>query len=98
MIIIAAVHFKWRLVSADVSEAFLRGMTFKELFDEGHDKELRKVQLSLPPGAVELLRTLPGMEGFSEETEDLYLRKPGFRTEGCAETLGQSLDFVPYRS
>ena len=94
MIIIAAVQFKWRLVSADVSEAFLRGMTFKELFDEGHDKELRKVQLSLPPGAVELLRTLPGMEGFSEETEVLYLRKPGFGLKDAPRLWAKALKRV----
>ena len=91
MIIIAAVQFKWRLVSADVSEAFLRGMTFKELFDEGHDKELRKVQLTLPPGAVELLRTLPGMEEFSEETEVLFLKKPGFGLKDAPRLWAKAL-------
>ena len=60
LVLVCAVQFGWQLlVSADVSEAFLRGLTFKELFDAGADQVLREVQLLLPPGSEELIRTLP---------------------------------------
>ena len=94
LILITSVQFKWRLVSADVSEAFLRGMTFKELYEEGEDAELREVQLLLPPGSVELVRTLPGMEGFSEEEEVLFLRKPGFGLKDAPRLWAKALKRV----
>ena len=73
-----SVQFGWRLASADVSEAFLRGLTFKELYEMGVDSTLRQVQLILPPGSEELIRTLPGLEDFSSQNECLFLLKPGF--------------------
>ena len=78
LVIIMAVQFKWRLVSADVSEAFLRGLTFKELFEGGTGREMRNVQLALPAGCDELIRTIPGMEDFDSQVEGLELLKPGF--------------------
>ena len=72
LVLVCAVQFSWQLVSADVSEAFLRGLTFKELFDAGADQVLREVQLLLPPG------TLPGMEDFDSQKEVLHMLKPGF--------------------
>ena len=76
--LILAVQFGWRVLSADVSEAFLRGLTFKELFESGHDNVLREVQLILPPGSDELVRTIPGLEDYDSRKEVLYLLKPGF--------------------
>ena len=78
LLTILAVQFNWRVASADVSEAFLRGLTFNELHETGHDKVLREVQLILPPGSLELIRTLPGLSDFDSNTEVLHLLKPGF--------------------
>ena len=39
---------------------------------------LRSVQLELPAGSVELLRTLPGMSDFDPQVECLNMLKPGF--------------------
>ena len=73
-----SVQQGWPLKSADVSEAFLRGLSFEELHRSGVDKELREVQLLLPPGSLELIRSVPGLESFDPETEVLHLLKPGF--------------------
>ena len=44
----------------------------------GHSSEMRSVQLILPQGSEELLRTIPGMEDFNPDMECLELLKPGF--------------------
>ena len=77
LLIIVSVQFGWSLWSADISEAFLRGLTFEELQHENQGV-LRQVEISLPPGGEHLIRTLPGYEDFCAENEVLFLRKPGF--------------------
>ena len=77
LLIIVSVQFGWAIWSADISEAFLRGLTFAELKEENQGV-LRQVEISVPPGAEHLLRLLPGYEDFNPETEVLFLRKPGF--------------------
>ena len=78
LIIILSVQINWSLLSLDVSEAFLRGITFQELHEEDPSKPMRSVQLKIPPGSVELFRALEGMEDFNEHEEALEMLKPGF--------------------
>ena len=78
LVLITSVQFGWGLTSADVAEAFLRGLTFRELFENGEDAVLRDVQLILPPGSAELIQAIPGLESFNCDREVLYLLKPGF--------------------
>ena len=47
-----------RSVQLAVSEAFLRGITFKELAAMDKSQPLQEVEISLPPGSEQLLRTL----------------------------------------
>ena len=50
-----AAQYKWPLFTADVSQAFLRGLTFEQaaqLKDEVH----RDVQFTVPPGSVNILK------------------------------------------
>ncbi|CAJ1446370.1 unnamed protein product [Effrenium voratum] len=76
ILITVAVNRGWTLHSADVSEAFLRGLTFEELAEAGEDR--REVALELPPGGETLLRMQPGYEDFNPEVEVLRLLRPGF--------------------
>ena len=78
LILILPVQFSWSLVSLDVSEAFLRGITFKELHEADPTQPLRTVQLKVPPGSGELIRSLTGMQDFDESKEVLEILKPGF--------------------
>ena len=78
LVLITAVQFQWAVLSADVSEAFLRGLTFKELHECGYDSTLREVQLILPAGCDELIHAVPGLEDFDSQREVLYLLRPGF--------------------
>ena len=78
LLVAVATQQKWPLLSADISEAFLRGLNYDELLASGEQTVRRSVQLILPPGTAELLRSIPGMEDFDEQSEVLYLRKPGF--------------------
>ena len=68
---------KWRLFSADISQAFLRGLTFEQV--AAMDGEVkRKVQFTMPPGSIPVLRQLEGYEDFNPVTEVLLLLRCGF--------------------
>ena len=94
LVLIFAVQFGWELVSADVSEAFLRGITFEELHKSGVDPVLRKVQMLLPPGAEELIRTIPGFEDYDGQQECLEMLKPGFGLKDAPRLWGLALQKV----
>ena len=76
LLIAVAVQQGWELWSADISEAFLRGLTFEELRESGG--QFRDVQIPLPPGGEFFLRAIEGYEDFGAATEILVLAKPGF--------------------
>ena len=57
LIFIIAAQMKWNLHSADVSEAFLRGLTFEEVAKEPGET-LRVCEQQLPPGCAPMLREL----------------------------------------
>ena len=76
LLITVAAQRRWNLWSADISEAFLRGLSFDELHQESG--ELRQVEISLPPGGEHLLRAISGCEDFDPTCEVLALLKPGF--------------------
>ena len=77
LLIAFAVQMQWNLWSCDISEAFLRGLSFKELH-ETEGMELRQVELILPPGGEHLLRCIDGYHDFNPDEEVLTLLKPGF--------------------
>ena len=77
VLVIVAAQQGWDLWSADISEAFLRGLTFEELQRDGVN-ELRRVELELPPGGEQLLCLVPGYSDFNPVTEALVMLKPGF--------------------
>ena len=94
LVLALAVQMSWPVFSADISEAFLRGLSFQELFESGEDKVLRQVQLELPPGSQELLRTLPGMEDFDSQVEVLNMLKPGFGLRDAPRLWNRALQRV----
>lgn len=73
LVLAFALQFGWPLVSADVSEAFLRGIPFKQLADLDKSQPLRVVKIALPPGTAGLLRSFPGMETYDATTECLSM-------------------------
>ena len=94
LLVAVATQQKWPLLSADISEAFLRGLTYDELLASGEQTVRRSVQLILPPGTAELLRSIPGMQDFDEQSEVLYLRKPGFGLRDAPRLWGLALQRV----
>eukprot|EP00975_Prorocentrum_lima_P044706 9363769-Prorocentrum_lima.AAC.1 len=54
----------------DISAAFLKGITFKEIASETGDS-LRSVQFDLPPADVGILRKRTGMEDYDKFLEML---------------------------
>jgi hypothetical protein len=72
-----AAQRKWRLFSADISQAFLRGLTFEQV--AAMDGEVkRRVQFTMPPGSIPVLRQLEGYEDFNPLVEVLLLLRCGF--------------------
>ena len=73
----AAVQNDWEIYSADVSQAFLRGMTFDEVAKvKGEPK--RDVQFDVPPGSVPILRMLDDYADFDGQSEVLDMLRGGF--------------------
>ena len=72
-----AAQMGWTLFSADVSQAFLRGLTFDEAAKD--DAEVvRDVQFTIPPGSLSILQQLPGFKDFHPLTEVLQMLRCGF--------------------
>ena len=71
----ACIFEDMTLFSFDVSSAFAKGMTFKEL-SELTGQPLREVQFELTAEDVLLLRKIPGYEDFDPHTEVLSMVKP----------------------
>ena len=72
-----AVQRGWQLFTADVSQAFLRGLTFEEaakIKDEVH----RSIQFTMPPGSVPILQRVPGYSDFNAIAEVLEMLRCGF--------------------
>ena len=83
----------WVLVSVDIDKAFLQGMTYEEIH-ELTGEGVRNVHFSLPPGADEQLRKLPGFEGFDSRYECLKCDKPGTGTKDAPRAFSLKLASV----
>ena len=72
-----AAQNRWEIFTADVSQAFLRGLTFEQTA-EMKDEVRREVQFTVPPGSAEMLKQLPGFKDFNAMLEVLRLLRCGF--------------------
>ena len=77
----------WPLFTADVSQAFLRGLTFEQAA-KMKDEVQRDVQFTVPPGSAQLLQRLPGYEDFNPLTEVLRMLRCGFGLKDAPTLLG----------
>ena len=71
-----AAQYRWRIFSADVPQAFLRGLTFKEAAEMKYEVR-RDVQLTVPPCSAAILNMLPGYESFDPLHEVLRMLRCG---------------------
>jgi len=76
LIVSEAVLRSWDIATADISKAFLQGVTYKELAELSGEKE-REVNFFLPAKQIPLLRKVPGFEDFNPLSEVLHCDKPG---------------------
>ena len=72
-----AVQHGWQLFSADVSQAFLRCLTFEDAAKRDH-AIVRNVKFTVLPSSVPILQGLPGFEDFNPFTEVLKMLRCGF--------------------
>ena len=68
VVVSEAVARGWDILSADISKAFLQGVTYKELA-ELIGTQPREINFYLPVADIPLLRSLPGFEGFDPRKE-----------------------------
>ena len=72
-----AAQYEWDLFIADVSQAFLRGLTFEQAAQLKGEVE-RDVQFETPPGSIPVLRMIEGFEDFDSIAEVLAMLRCGF--------------------
>jgi hypothetical protein len=71
-----AVLREWDICTADISKAFLHGVTYEELAKLTGKKQ-REVNFYLPASNIALLQKVPGFEDFNPAKEVLHCDKPG---------------------
>ena len=76
VVVSEAVCRQWSILSADISKAFLQGVTYKELA-ELTGTQPREVNFYLPAADIPLLRRIPGFEDFDPQKEVCHCDKPG---------------------
>ena len=89
----AALNPGYKLFSFDVSTAFAKGMTFKEL-SSLTGQPLRAVQFDLPAEDVAILRTIPGFEDFNPHLETLSMVKPIYGLKDAPRAWRKKLDII----
>ena len=67
----------WTIFTADVSQAFLRGLTFEQAAQIKGEVQ-RQVQFEVPPRSVAVLKQLSGYEDYDPMTEVLNMLRCGF--------------------
>ena len=90
LLLAIAVENNWPVAAADVSEAFLRGLTFAEV-SKITGQPLRSVQLQLPDGVQEVLRDIPGLSDLDFSVEVLEMVKPGYGLKDAPRLWAQRL-------
>ncbi len=69
-----AVRRRWPICTADISKAFLQGMTYKAMA-ELTGEPLREVNFYLPANNIAILRKIQGYENFNPRTEVLHCKR-----------------------
>ena len=76
IVVSEAVRRGWDLCTADISKAFLQGLTYEEL-SQLTGEPAREVNFYLPAYNTPLLKKIAGFESFDPATEVLHCDKPG---------------------
>ena len=84
---------RWTLLSADVSTAFLQGLTFEKMA-ELTGEPLRTVCIKMPPETADLLRTFPQFKSFDPYRQALKLIKPVYGLKDAPRAWRLMLDIV----
>ena len=93
MVNITAAQQGWDIVCWDISSAFLRGLTFKEMEDK-LGGPVREVCFDLPTGTAELLCNIAGFESFNAALECLHMDKGGFGLKDAPRLFGLRRDSI----
>jgi hypothetical protein len=75
LIVAVAVQNRWKMLTADVGAAFLRGLTFEELA-KLTGAPVRRCAFKPPAGYGDFIRELPNCQHFDETKHELEMVKP----------------------
>ena len=99
-VVATAVQMNWELASLDISQAFLKGLTFDEI-QEIRGGPKREVSMQLPrgkpglePSGASVLRNLKGFEDFNDALEVLEMIKGGFGLVDAPNLFTTRVDHV----
>ena len=86
MVCSVAAQMSWTLCTADISKAFLQGVTYDELAKlTGQPK--REVAFALPLQSIPALRKVTGFEDFNPKVEVLRCFETRNWIEGCTTSI-----------
>ena len=89
----AALHPDWAFATADISKAFLQGMTYKEI-SQATGKNEKIMHFTLPKGCDIILGSYPEFKGYSEHWEVLRCRRPGTGTVDAPRSFSLMLKSI----
>ena len=93
LLVSEAVLRGWDICTADISKAFLQGVTYEEL-SELTGEPIREVNFWLPPSNIPLLQKVPGFENFDPTKEVLRCDKPGTGLVDAPRAFNMKLKLV----
>ena len=88
-----AAQNRWPLVCADISSAFLQGMTFEEV-SRLLGEPIREVCFDMPYGTADVLAQVPGFENVDPAIETLQMGKGGFGLKDAPRLFGIKRDLT----
>ena len=88
-----ASNMRWELLSADVSSAFIRGLTFEEM-SKLTGSEVRTAAFSVPKTSEYLIKLLPGFEAYDSSVHEIIMLKPIYGLKDAPRAWRQKLHQV----
>ena len=85
----------WLICSADVSSAFIRGLTFEQMSKlTGH--EVRTAAFSVPKNTIDIVRRLEGFSHYDPDVHEIVMCKPIYGLKDAPRAWRQRLHLALY--
>ena len=92
LVLSVAVQHSWALFSWDIGNAFLRGLSFAEISEQGANDIMREACLDPPQDVYSLLQSTEGFRGTSKHSHLLKLLKGAYGLKDAPKLWKKRLD------